>query len=753
MLLVCWLSASLETANYTWNGAALTSGWHDTRETTPGYYVNNFGMLGNPLPAFPGTGDDVELGAASAELNSQNVSIHSLSMSGVLMIPSGFAFTVATTITNDGTIRINDNSTSTANLRTNGQTQLLGTGRVVFANPADDDNYITYTSASDRLTIGPGQTITNEEAGTTGHIAVQITNGGLIDADGGTIWLESYAKINNNLLRARNAGVLQIYGVSVDNTLGTITAESNSFVKPGSSATITGGTINGAGLVRMAGTATFANLHLDSATVEIETGDTLNLAGTVVNDGTINIKDIEWSGYAYLNPQGDVNLNGAGKVLFTAIATTGPDSYIGYNAATDRLIVGPNQTIATAGPGTLGHVTVQLTNNGLVDADGGTLSLENYTKINNNLIRARNGGVLKISGCTVNNSAGTITAEANSFIQPESNAVVTGGTINGAGKVKMLSTGTFTNLHIDGGTVEIETDGTLKLAGTIVNDGTIKINDTVWSGYAYLKTQGDVYLNGAGKVLFISPPAGPDSYIAYNATSDSLIVGSSQTIATAGPGTLGHVTVHFINNGVVEADGGTLQLESQPMINQGVFRACNGGIFNILTTLTNYNVATHTLTGGNYEVQAASTLNFGANSPVTINFATITLSGTNSVFAAINSLAENRGTFSVISGRNFTTAGALLNSGDLIVDSGSSLSVKGGLTGAGQTTVMGSSTLTADAISQNVLTIGAGSTVTIRALSGGPLSADFQAVPEPGTLFLLGMAGIGFFISARRNGR
>ena len=505
------------------------------------------------------------------KLHSQNVSIHNLSLSGELMIPSGFSFTVASAITNDGTIRINDNSTSTANLRTNGQIQLLGTGRVVFANPADDDNYITYTSSSDRLTIGADQTITNEIAGTTGHIVVQITNGGLIDADGGTIWLESYPKINNNLIRARNAGVLQINGMAVDNSLGIITVESNSFVKSAGNASITGGAINGEGMVRVTGTTTFGNLHIDGPTVEIETGDTLKLVGTIVNNGTINIKDIEWDGYAYLKAQGEVNLNGAGKVLFIS-PPAGPDSYIGYNSASDRLIVGPNQTIATAGPGTLGHVTVQLTNNGLVEANGGTLSLENYVKINNTLLRARNGGVLKISGCSVDNAAGTITAESNGFVEPGNSAVITGGTIDGTGIVRLAGTATFSSLRlVNTSVVEIETDDTLKLVGTIVNDGTIKINDTMWSGYAYLKSQGDVYLNGSGKVLFIAT-GGPDSYIAYNTASDRLIVGSNQTIATAGPGTLGHVTVQIINNGLVEAYGGTLQLENQTMTNQNILR-------------------------------------------------------------------------------------------------------------------------------------------------------------------------------------
>ena len=139
-------------------------------------------------------------------------------------------------------------------------------------------------------------------------------------------------------------------------------------------------------------------------------------------------------------------------------------------------------------------------------------------------------------------------------------------------------------------------------------------------------------------------------------------------------------------------------------------------------------------------------MSFGTPSPIAINAANVTLSGVNSVFSEINSLAENNGTFSVLAGRNFTTAAALANSGVLTVDGGSGFSVTGALTGSGQTAVLGSSTLTADAIYQDALDIGAGSTVVIRPLSGEPL----MPVPEPGSFVLLNLAAIGFIIHVWR---
>jgi autotransporter-associated beta strand protein len=104
----------------------------------------------------------------------------------------------------------------------------------------------------------------------------------------------------------------------------------------------------------------------------------------------------------------------------------------------------------------------------------------------------------------------------------------------------------------------------------------------------------------------------------------------------------------------------------------------------------------------------------------------------------------------------WTLSNSLDYSGETRIESGM-LQIAGSaanlhaISGEGDLTVGGSSystTLTADSINMDTLTITAGATVVIRAIPGGPTAggSDLASVPEPGTLALLAMAALGLLV-------
>jgi RHS repeat-associated protein len=79
-----------------------------------------------------------------------------------------------------------------------------------------------------------------------------------------------------------------------------------------------------------------------------------------------------------------------------------------------------------------------------------------------------------------------------------------------------------------------------------------------------------------------------------------------------------------------------------------------------------------------YKIDAGATLSTEAPAPVTTNKGTVILQGLGAQFPAVASLSENAGTFAVLSGAVFSTAGNLTNTGTLTV--GGNLTVQGNLT-------------------------------------------------------------------------
>ena len=141
-------------------------------------------------------------------------------------------------------------------------------------------------------------------------------------------------------------------------------------------------------------------------------------------------------------------------------------------------------------------------------------------------------------------------------------------------------------------------------------------------------------------------------------------------------------------------------------------------------------------------------LDGGGNGGLTKNFSgTLTLSGNNTYKGTT---IVNDGEL-IISGAVVSIGSASILGGSLQVNSPSAAmhDITGGTLIVGDGSAAAS--LAADSIAVGTLTISAGSTITISAIPGGPLSDSLRPVPEPSAWVLILFAAVGsLFIGQRR---
>jgi|GEM_PF-1403394 len=515
-------------------------------------------------------------------------------------------------LTNNGRIELKDTDSYANNysgLFVIGDVNLGGTGTVEFAS--DQQNRL-YDGGSGHLNLGAGQHIKTTGAGSQGEIQVGLTNDGLISADNGAVALSSASKTNNNRIEAVNNGWLGISGITLTNTGAELYIDGSSTLQL-NGATVVGGTIDGDGLVAIVGTnntldGTGGGLTINPVT-QSGTSQYLYLKGDIVNNGRIELKDTDsyTANYSGLFMLGTVNLGGTGTVEF---ASANQNRL--HDGGSGHLIVGANQKIKTTGEGNQGQIYVGLTNNGLVSADNGTITLTSSNKTNNNLFTAVNGGTLEFSSITATNN-GQISADASSRLLFNGSTInnsgliattaggpdsqlntsrITGGTINFGGDVVIGTSASYLDSaggsFTLGGKTALGTASYLYLTGALTNNGRIELKDTdsYTANYSGLFMLGTVNLGGTGSVEFASD----NQNRLYDGGSGHLIVGAGQTIKTDGTaGSVGQLYVGLTNDGLVSADNGTITLTSSNKTNNNLFTAVNGGDleFNGITVTNN----------------------------------------------------------------------------------------------------------------------------------------------------------------------
>jgi hypothetical protein len=352
----------------------------------------------------------------------------------------------------------------------------------------------------------------------------------------------------------------------------------------------------------------------------------------------------------------DATTSGSGKVMSGAAITN--DGTVNWNS-TDSLYFNSGSVI---------------TNNATFNLLAGTTLLEDAGNNSSHPAQFVNNGLLQQTGTAanattaitvtqyfqlVNSAAGTLSSDAtggSTLTLNGSGAFTNSGTLQvGSGDSLVVNTGAFTNFS----------ESTLT-GGTYSVSGTLKIDNLGSTGGEIVTDAANIILNGASSSFLDGGSNNALSNLATIAAAGSFGLLGGRNFTTAG---------NFTNDGTLSVGAGST--------------------FAVTGSLTNF--ASSTLTGGTYDV--TGTLKFhGAN--IVTNAANVALTGSaaeienssNSANALANFATNSAtGSFSLLGGLNFTTAGNFTNNGTLSVGSGSTFAVAsaGSLTNFSGTTLTG----------------------------------------------------------------
>jgi hypothetical protein len=660
-----------------------------------GTYVNAVGSTQGTILANGGTvnlnngativGGKLQSENGSAIQITSNATLDGSTSTGAVTVVAGSslnvlnntALNVKGSIVNNGTLSLLSSNSATE-LEVNGTSATLsGTGTVSMSN--NPNNFIFGAAGSDTLinqeTIqGSGQIGDNQLTFVNnGTVNANQSNQLFINASGGTT--------NTGTLEATAGGTLSLTGYTITNTGATIQANGVTGVGGGatvnleSGVTITGGTLssNQFGSFNELNSATL-NGVTSNATVNVENNTLLNLQGTIVNNGTLNLQSSNNATELILS--GNVTLNGTGTVTMS----NNINNFIFGAAGTDVLTVAGTQTIQ--GAGFIGDNQMVLVNNGTIDANVSnslTLNASGGTT-NTKTIEATSGGTLNLNGDVVTNTgAGTIVAGSGSTVNLENGVTVVGGSLTGTGNFVELNSATLSGLT-NASTVIVNNNTTMLLTGTIVNNGQIQENSS--NNTTEIQLTGNVTLNGTGTLVMSN---NPNNYI-FGLSGNDVLTNAS---TIEGSGHLGDDQMSLVNSGTILANqSNTLAIfVSGTVNNTGTFEATSSGGLTVTAPVAgflNYTSTNNTLTGGTYIANGGNiTLPLGTSGGIATLAANVTeenggqiLNGNNGNANALNGLTSITSAGALtIGGVTFVDAGSFSNAGSLTILAGESFTV------------------------------------------------------------------------------
>ena len=426
--------------------------------------------------------------------------------------------------------------------------------------------------------------------------------------------------VNRGILRASNGGFLFLEG-KIDNTSGVIEAIDGGRVGNDSWDTeIFGGTVR----TRTGGEFRFGTreasisdavidiagdihsqdeLSLTDVTNQGNLGlntDQTNLAGQIVNEGTLTVRQNEGSVQVY----DEVTLTGGGTLRLRRDSVD-PSRFGGvFGGSRDHLI---NSVHTISGAGVISGLKITNQAGSVIDANvAGSANPSSFNSalqlvpdsrgiVNQGTLRASNGGTLVLgfqnqtAPTKIDNQGGIIEAVEGSLIHAvgensipgfpaRGGADISGGTLRtrSGGRIGLI--GRLSNLKIDG---TVHALGDLALNGEIENVGQIITRGFDGSTNTAVVIERDVTLFGGGTIELSG------GIIRESRFGQSVLNNVGNTIK--GPGQIGDGDLKFINgtNGyVISVDEAPLQFQAE-ITNLGVFEVGSGSRIEIDGTMTN----------------------------------------------------------------------------------------------------------------------------------------------------------------------
>jgi autotransporter-associated beta strand protein len=274
-----------------------------------------------------------------------------------------------------------------------------------------------------------------------------------------------------------------------------------------------------------------------------------------------------------------------------------------------------------------------------------------------------------------------------------------------------------------GGSIAVTNNRMTIANGSANSVATYNMSGGTYSGSVYVGENGTGTLNVSGTALFNTALFGvalPAVYIGSN----------SGAVGTVNLNTGGTIATRWVGGGAGAStfnfDGGTLQATASDTVPNPA-----GQLF-----------MTATLTGANVKAGGAK---------IDTNGFDVTIAQVLSHDAALGATLD--GGLTKSSSRTLKLTGNNTYTGNTTVNGGILDVVNLNTPNATVTVAGGSNQLIATSLTANVLTVGAGATVTIRPIPGGPLggAGSLTAVPEPSTCAMLVLAAMGLGLYWRRS--